>query len=182
MKKILLLSFLIFIGFSNSSQAQGLEAKSVKKNELKLNVLSFLFMNYGEFSYERLLSDESALGVHAGFGFGDSESLIYHTNYLIEPYYRLYFGKKVAAGFFVEGNGHLGSLNVHNGNLIGNNESYYTEEFTGGLGVSTGGKFLTRSGIVMEIYLGVKRNFTKSRNDDNVGALLSIGATIGKRF
>ena len=54
------------------------------------------------------------------------------------------------------------------------------------LGVSVGGKFVTKSGFTTEVYLGIGRNLIKSKKDDdyyfNNDIVGRFGISIGYRF
>ncbi|MFN0289958.1 hypothetical protein [Pedobacter helvus] len=101
------------------------------------------------------------------------------------PYYRIYFGnsQKKATGFFIEANTAIMQVKDDRIYLIdmnGYDYSYRDESVTNfGLGAAAGGKFLTKSGFVGEVYLGVGRFFN---GNSNVEAYPRIGITIGKRF
>lgn len=92
------------------------------------------------------------------------------------PYYRMFFGQKKAAGFFIEAN----SIIVNYVDTIYYNGSTNTYETkTGfGLGAAAGAKFLTKNNLIGEVYGGVGRVF----GDNSLGAYPRFGITLGKRF
>ncbi len=138
------------------------------KNELKINAV-YLLAGYPEITYERILGEESSVGMSVGFALDESFGL----NFGMFPYYRLFFGKKRAAGFFVEGNGALYSEQLD----LPTGEATKT---AAGLGLALGGKFLTKGGWVAELYAGAGRNFL---NTDDLSAVYPrFGIQIGKRF
>lgn len=154
------------------------EEVSFNKNEFKINIASTID-KYPEFTYERLLNEETAMGISLGFTIDSKTNIDETTNYKysIVPYYRFYFGKKIAAGFFIEANTPLFSQKKIQG-------SFFNASSEGGigfgLGLAIGGKFMTKSGWVGEIYTGVARSFV---NTDKIGFLYPrVGITIGKRF
>ncbi len=157
---------LLSAGALGSNGVLGQSPGDPGKNELKINAV-YLLAGYPEISYERILGEETAVGLSVGFGLDDSFGL----NFGMFPYYRLFFGKKQAAGFFVEGNGALYSEPWNGG------ESAKTGA---GLGLALGGKFLTKGGWVAELYLGAGRNFLNT--DDLSVAYPRFGIQIGKRF
>ena len=135
----------------------------------------------GEFTYERLLSEESALGVSLFFSYDENID----TNFSLTPYYRFYFGKKPAAGFFVEGFGMLNNYeyryynNSYDPNLTLNEGN--TTDFA--LGFGLGGKWITKRGFVFEINSGVGRNLFNSASQDNDFEIVGRGGiTLGYRF
>lgn len=181
-KVILLVAFLSFsIGFSQKKEEQ-----NFKKNELKINAL-FLVLGAGEFSYERLINDESGVGASLFFSLDKD----INTKIQFAPYYRFYFGKKTAAGFFVEG---FGMLNVYQDQ---DKYFYYYDydysfeqvyvrgekatDFAFGFGL--GGKWITKRGITFELHTGVGRNLFNDKNDDNDNKIVGRGGiTVGYRF
>ena len=191
MKKAILL-LLILSGFNLFSQ----EAETVpefKKNELKLNAL-ILVVGAADITYERLLNEESGVGISV---FAALDKSIY-TRFYVSPYYRFYFGKKPAAGFFVEG---FGMLNHFDDSYDAYIESYqgfdsmgnpilYQNYYKGkkitdfALGFGLGGKWVTKRGIFFEIFGGIGRNLFNSNDNDFYGnTIVGKGSVaIGYRF
>ena len=126
-------------------------------------------------SYEKLLNEESGIGISAAVFFDEDIS----ENWYISPYYRVYFGKKPAAGFFLEG---FGSLNSIEDFVFQNeDEGYNLEDVTDfALGIGLGGKFLTRRNLVGEISLGFGRNLFVNDRDYEIFAKGEI--SVGFRF
>ena len=112
MKKIFL--FLI-LSFSMFGIAQEKEKVDFPKTEIKGNSF-FLVLGAVEVTYERILNEDSGLGV--ALFFVNEED--FDTSFSLTPYYRAYFGKKPAAGFFVEGFSML-STGIHNKTYYFNN-------------------------------------------------------------
>jgi hypothetical protein len=153
---------------------------AVKKNELKGNAL-FLVLGAGEITYERILNEDSGLGVSLFF-VKDEED--FDTQFSLTPYYRAYFGKKSAAGFFVEGFGMLNSGNTGNySEYNSTSQSYNTikgKQFTDfALGFGLGSKWVHKRGFVFEINAGIGRNLFNSDSPEVVGR---GGITLGYRF
>jgi len=73
-----------------------------KKNEVILNLIGPLSGGINA-SYERHLNIKSSLGISVFYIYNNTKED--DMNYSISPYYRRYFGKKYASGFFVEGFG-----------------------------------------------------------------------------
>ncbi len=150
-------------------------------NEIKLNGL-FLVLGAFEVTYERTINEESGAGVTVFLPIDDDVSD--DINYYISPYYRFYFGKKYAAGFYVEG---FGMLNSTNESLFFTDT--INDDFTGtrkkitdfALGIGIGGKWVTKSGFVGEIGFGVGRNLFNS-NDLDYEIIGKGGITLGYRF
>jgi hypothetical protein len=181
--KIKILLLLLFSAcFSSYSQEK--EPVFFKRNELKINTV-MLIAGAFEATYERLLDDESGAGMAVFVSFDNDIDV----NFSATPFYRFYFGKKPAAGFFVEG---FGMLN----NYV--NQGYSTYDFNTGtyinevpdktvtdfaLGFGIGSKWITKKGFLFEINAGIGRNlFHNSNNNDDYEIVGRGGFSIGYRF
>lgn len=147
-------------------------------NELKLNAL-YAVVGVLDLTYERTLNEESGIGLTFAVPF--DKELDSDINYYVSPYYRFYFGKKYAAGFFLEGFGMLSAYeqtDIFIGNDVVINEE---SKLAFALGIGVGGKWVTNGGFIGELSLGVGRNIINADDfiDDVVGKI-SIG--IGYRF
>jgi len=185
MRLILLAFILVLLSRTGSIYAQSTDSVkhstaqqtvNMKKNELKINLL-YGVLGIAEITYERVVGDNQAVGASVVVGFDDD--INYNFSFL--PYYRMYFGKKPAAGFFIEGN--AGLLNYQDGSYYYNGDAGYfdlTDEnkMSFGAGVAVGGKFLNKNGLFGEVYTGVGRLFA-SRYED---VYPRAGITLGKRF
>jgi hypothetical protein len=176
MKKIVLLLGL-FVGIVGYSQEK--QATVFPRNEIKGNAL-FLVLGALEVTYEHLITEES--------GFGSSISITatddFQSKFAITPFYRFYFGRKPAAGFFVEGFGSLNSYEDENFFDIFSSwqNKYSTVKRTDfALGFGLGAKWLTRTGFVFEINGGVGRNLFNS-SDTDFQIIGRGGVTVGYRF
>lgn len=160
---ILLFVLLCFPGIC--LQAQEDVPDYIGNNELKLNA-AYLLAGFAEITYERLLGDDSAIGISAGFALDNDIDY----RFAVLPYYRLYFGKKRAAGFFVEGNA----------NFFSERGFESDTEFGAGLGLAVGGKLINSKGWIAELFLGLGRNLVN--NDEISEAYPRAGILVGKRF
>ena len=188
MKKITLLILLFVTTFSIAQENEIEITKTTQENfnEIKLNAL-YLIAGALDVHYERTINEESSFGISVMAAFDtneDGDGIGDQYKYMITPYYRFYFGKKYAAGFFAEGFGSLNSSReVY---LFGNSDEEFKTDFAVGLGI--GGKWITRRGIIFEISYGYGRNlFTKSDNDSNINNLgtefiVRGGINVGYRF
>jgi len=144
-----------------------------ENNEFKVNIL-YTAIGMPELSYERLISDNSSVGASLAFSLDKKEDMDLRLSFT--PYYRMFFGQKKAAGFFIEAN----SIVVNYVDTIyydGTSSKYETR--TGfGLGAAAGAKFLTKNNLIGEVYGGVGRVF----GDNSLGAYPRFGITLGKRF
>jgi hypothetical protein len=180
MKNVLVLVFLSLFTFGYSQEKEKI---TFPKNELKGNAL-FLVLGAVEVTYERLLNEESGVGVSFFVPFDNI-----NPNFSLTPYYRFYFGKKPAAGFFVEGFGMLNSYTYKYYYYAYEDFPPYTtietvtkENITDfSLGFGLGGKWVTKRGFIFEINGGVGRNLFNSKDADYeiVGR---GGITLGYRF
>jgi hypothetical protein len=175
MKKIISIC-LIFACLSSVAQ-ETKPQDNMRMGEIKLNAL-FLILGAFEIEYEQLINEESSYGVSLFLPI-DSEIDI---NYYISPYYRLYFGNKRAAGFFIEGFGMLNSVDdYYYSGEPDFNETFETRtDFALGLGV--GGKFITNRNFTAEIFTGVGRNFFNTNTNSNYEIIGKGGIKIGYRF
>ena len=164
-------------------RSQDIPNNTQPNDELKINAFNLITFTYMDLSYERLLNEEASLGVSVLFNIGDeNEILDYFRNFSITPYYRQYFSKQYAEGFFVEGFGMLNSGEDYyysfdeQGNETNSGETY--TDFA--LGISVGGKFVTKRGFIAEIYTGLGRNLL---GDDTAPEIVSRGGiSLGYRF
>lgn len=180
MKKTLLVFVLLFSISTIKAQEATKKAINLEKhNELKINGV-MLLAGVFEASYERNLNEESSAGVSVLFPF-DKENLDTRLNYYISPYYRIFFGKKYAAGFFVEGFGMLNSIEERDALAGGSNTFRSTNVSDFALGFGLGGKWVSRGGFVFELNGGIGRNLFNNQNTSNqlVG---KFGFNLGYRF
>ena len=164
-------------------QAQEDKMDTLERNEIKINASNLIAFTFLDASYETLLNEESSLGLGVLVNVGDDNFLDEYRTFSLTPYYRQYFSKGYAKGFFVEGFGMLNS---------GKEEYYVYDDISGfdqvtddkytafALGISVGGKFVTKRGFVAEIYAGIGRNLIGGDYfTDIVGR---SGISLGYRF
>ncbi|ALM08667.1 hypothetical protein SB49_13265 [Sediminicola sp. YIK13] len=181
MKTLLTTALIMSVIFFGRSQ--DISSNPQPSDELKINAFNLITFTYMDLSYERLLNEEASLGVSVLFNIGEeNEILDYFRNFSITPYYRQYFSKQYAEGFFVEGFGMLNSGEDfyysfdEQGNENNSKETY--TDFA--LGISVGGKFVTKRGFIAEIYTGLGRNLL---GDDTAPEIVSRGGiSLGYRF
>lgn len=174
MKKLLVLLCLSLFTIGYSQETQKVD---FPKNEIKGNAL-FLVAGALEVTYERIINEESAVGVSLFLPY-DNEI---DVNFSLTPYYRFYFGNKPAAGFFVEGFGMLNSYDDSIYTYINNSSNYEDVTRTDfALGFGLGAKWITRKGFVFEINGGVGRNLFNS-SDSDFEIVGRGGITLGYRF
>ena len=180
MKKTLLVAVILFSFFSVKAQNETNSNLYEKNNEIKLNLASPLSGSF-ETTYERHLNKKSSLGI--SFFYVYDRTINYDLYYSISPYYRRYFGKKYASGFFVEGFGMLTSID---GKKIYSSEDHstFTEnpavtDFA--LGAGLGWKWAAKSGFIIEANVGYGfLLFNANKTDHNI--VNKLGLNVGYRF
>ncbi|MEO9512743.1 MAG: DUF3575 domain-containing protein [Flavobacteriaceae bacterium] len=151
-----------------------------KKNDVKINGY-YTALGLFEATYERNLNKKSSIGITGLYVFSQKNDE--DTNFNISPFYRRYFGKKYASGFFVEGFGTFGStdgkkLTDMDGNITLNEGADVLDL---SIGLSFGGKWVTKNGIIFEVLVGMGGNlFNTDKTDHNVVNRRALG--IGYRF
>lgn len=177
MKKITLFACLLVSGLT-LAQEKTIEETSEfpqdvnKKHEIKINTLTLLAAKWIDVSYESLIDEESSFGVSVTLNTDTKET---DLKYSLTPYYRRYFSGKFARGFFVEGFGML--FSAKDRGFFGSGSNQFESGFA--MGVSVGGKFVSKKGFTTELLLGVGRNLTDSDYNETVGR---IGISVGYRF
>ncbi len=153
-----------------------------KKHEVKLNVFGVLVFEWIDVSYEYLINEESSFGVGVLVGFDNNEDIDEYRKFSLTPYYRRYFSSKFARGFFVEGFGMLHSYENNNYDYYINGNYQHNDktntEFA--VGISVGGKFISKKGFTTEIYLGIGRNL--GRDNGSLEVVGRGGVSLGYRF
>lgn len=186
MKNLLLFTLFSVSIISNAiAQDDPVMDDYVKHHEVKLNGL-MLILGAFEPSYEYNINEESSVGASVFIPFSTDEDISSDINYYISPYYRHFFGKKFAAGFFVEGFAMLNSVDrgesyyeyPADAPVLIENENNYTDL---ALGIGLGGKWVTKRGFVFEINAGLGRNFFNSDESD-VDLVGKLGFNLGYRF
>lgn len=188
MKRRFSIIIILFTFFTVKSQTQNdtIRNSYEKKNEIKLNAY-FTALGAFEATYERNLNEKSSVGITGLYVFtkkNDGNSINDEdTNFLISPFYRRYFGKKYASGFFVEGFGTFGStdgkqLTDMDGNIT-LNEGPDVLDFSLGLGF--GSKWVTKSGITFEVMVGLGLHLFNSHKTDH-NSVHRRALSIGYRF
>lgn len=179
MKKNFLLFIILFAFCSVNAQNESDANPYQKNNEIKLNLITPL-SGAVEVGFERYLNKKSSVGISALFVYDNTKEN--DMNYFVSPYYRYYFGKKYASGFFVEGFGMFTSIDGKN--VYAADNVTFTEGkdvYDLALGAGFGWKVVTRKGFVFEANVGYGRLiFNADKTDHN--QVLKLGLSIGYRF
>ncbi len=157
------------------------------RNELRFNLLTSV-IGFPEINYERILATNMSFGLAGAVTFTNREEK--SQDYLL-GFYRVYFGKKLANGPFIEAN--LGAVynknQIYNGGYIYEdpcpncytiyNQYYYEKSSLNlGVGFAIGYKFLSKNGLLGEVFGGLGRNSGEPSRD----FYPRVGVSIGKRF
>ncbi len=186
MKKLLLTASLI-IAVSFQAQETS-ETSAERQNDIMISPIELIAGPALNVSYERLLNRNSGIGINAVVLL-DKETADSGITSQIAPYYRMYFGKKYASGFFVEAFVPITMSNDSYYNFIYDPQfgvvgsNYNTEKNTTvGIGVGFGGKWVVRNNIIFEASIGIARRFGMSDTYDE-SAITGKGMLgIGYRF
>ncbi len=165
-----------------------------KKNEFRIDPTYLIFAGALSISYEALLSSESGLGATLILSSGKE----INTTFSLTPYYRFYFGKKPAAGFFFEGFASVNTFKYDKVTYNYNNNGYYNNIYSTvenksstdfAIGIGLGGKWITNNGIIFELSGGIGRNLLNDYSTNNSSGLSTSekivgrgGISIGYRF
>jgi hypothetical protein len=195
MKKItfLFIMTLICAQFKAQEKKENTKSQDIGKNyELKINAFSLITFSALDLSFERLINEDSSYGVAVFYNFSDYEDdddIAFPKKFSITPYYRWFFSEnQYARGFFIEG---FGMLNTYQ-DIFYSRDSYQNSNKVGtqtgfALGISVGGKFITKEGFTAEVLLGVGRNLIKEKIDNDYNffdynILGRFGISLGYRF
>jgi hypothetical protein len=165
MKKLLLLFGLLTSTLTYSQQ------------EIKLDIADALVIKSLEFSYESYLTENTSFGISALFNLEKQDvSFRYNENTMITPYYRQYFSTNEQWNFFGEG-----FVGINSGKKESNKDSgIYDVKYTdGALGVAIGTKYVSTSGLIIDLYAGLGRNLFGS---DSPILVPRLGLNVGWRF
>lgn len=179
MKKNYLLLIILFAFYSVNAQNEAHPYQ--KNNEIKLNALAPLLQSF-QINYERHLNNNSSLGLSFYYVFDNTKNEK-DLNYSISPYYRRYFGKKYASGWFVEGFGMLASTD---GKKIytSDDHSIYTENpdlINFALGAGGGWKWVSKSGFLFEANVGYGGIIVNADKTDHT-IVAKFGLSVGYLF
>jgi hypothetical protein len=161
--------------------------EKVRKHEVKGNAFNILIFKSLDLSYEYLINDESSVGATFLVNLNDiySEGPVYYEQFAFTTYYRRFFSRKYAWGFFMEA---FGMYNTQEDEIY----DYITETDTFesnvnktnnyALGISLGAKFVSRRAFVFEFFGGVGRNLFTSDSRYNIEFVPRLGINLGYRF
>ena len=185
MKQSILLLTLLCTLMSFSQETTN-DFDTSKRDEIKLNMTNLIGFKWFDVGYERIINEESSFGVGALISLGDNSDtgLDEYRTFSMTPFYRHFFSKKYAQGFFVEAFSmlHTGKDETYviYDSLPTSNGQYEEDNYTDfAIGISAGAKFITKRGFIAEIYLGIGRDLLGNSYNEVVGR---GGIAIGYRF
>lgn len=165
MKK-LLFSFLLFSSIFTFAQ-----------QEIKLDIADALIIRSIEVSYERVINEESSVGISVLFNLAEQDiDFRYKENFMITPYYRHFFTKEYKWNFFGEG-----FVGINSGKKESEKDSNdFDIEYTdAALGLAVGTKYVSEGGLTIDIFGGLGRNLFGT---DSPTLVPRIGLNIGWQF
>lgn len=192
MKKKLILLALTFLGITKiCAQSEASTSTSERKNDVLISPIELIASPLLNVSYERVFRENMGVGVNGMFYFGNNDRYDDSAFSQILPFYRMYFGKKYGAGFFVEGFVPITSTKDYYYNYVYNEYGSFSynepkRRTTVGIGIGLGGKWVTRNNIVFEVSGGLARRFGSNYDNydfydgDNLTGKGMLG--IGYRF
>jgi hypothetical protein len=147
------------------------------QQEVKLDVADALVIRSIEISYERIINEESSIGISALFNLAEQDvDFRYNENVMITPYYRHFFTKEYKWNFFGEG-----FLGINSGKKESEKDSnVFDIEYTdAALGIAVGTKYVSEGGLTIDIFGGLGRNLFGT---DSPTLVPRIGLNVGWRF
>ncbi|MFB0939146.1 MAG: hypothetical protein ACI89R_000677 [Candidatus Azotimanducaceae bacterium] len=177
MKKIILITIISIVSLSTYAQEE-----KENHHEVKINAFNLLIFKHLEGSYEYLINSESSAGIAARFAlnsYDDRNIISYNERYVFTGFYRRYFSKKYAAGFFVEGLT-MYSHTENDVDIIGATSKQSSNDIA--LGFALGWKFVSKRGLALEFYGGIGEQITSSNDNVATEVIPRLGASIGYRF
>lgn len=159
-----------------------------KRHEISLDVTAALGIPAFQPRYEYILGRYSGLGVDLFLDFSDDIDYSELEKFSITPFYRQYFFSKEdygAKGFYAEGFLKAYTYESEDFNLF--NNSFIVEEetfFETALGVGIGWKWVSNSGFMVDVGLGIGRNlgFTSESEESRENLIPRGGIHFGWRF
>ncbi|WP_372473458.1 hypothetical protein AB4865_11610 [Capnocytophaga sp. ARDL2] len=192
MRKIGLIAIVISQGlFAQSTDYTPIENR---KHEVRFDAIRMIADSEARFTYEYVGDDSAGYGVYIRMGFKDFNSQMKKQSYyedtkrndiVISPFYRFYFSKEKSLesrGFFVDGS--LDIIRATQRVYINRNPNVpldYSEktETNVGIGFGLGWKWVNSKGIILDLHLGIGRNFSSDSFND---FYKKGGISVGYRF
>ncbi|ESU18760.1 hypothetical protein FCR2A7T_21630 [Flavobacterium cauense R2A-7] len=195
MKKLAFLATVLFFQFTHAQDSTAVETVSpitLKKNEIKIDVLTLIARSRFHVSYERFLNKDFSVGLSASitksnkkeddFENGFNKTL---PQYEANPFVRYSLSKSAVSYYFIEG-----FLSVNGGKykelqrLEEGGTAYWTaveKNYTDlAIGGALGYKLYIKEKFGIELFVGVGRNIINT--DISPKYVQRVGANFGYRF
>lgn len=191
---LLLFNPLIGIGQEISLEQEETYRRDTAKNEISLNVLNILVFGALDVSYERILNDNSSVGIEMFskvFNKNEGEDIdfskAYKKDFSLTGKFKYFLNEyKTASGFYVEGflmmsNGvNEVDVDVKDPETGETRQVEVPLEYTDiALGFGVGGKFVAKQGFLIDASFGLGRNLFHKDSPDIV---ILPSVTVGYRF
>ncbi len=190
---VLLMILLSFSGYAQEDKEQTDSEKRLesftkkKRHELSLDVTAALILPAFQPRYEYILGRYSGFGADLFIAI-DNENVNTEEleKFSITPFYRQYFFSKEdfgAKGFYAEG-----FLKAYTYESVSNIDIFPPQEdmeetyFETALGVSIGWKWVSNSGFMIDLGIGIGRNLGFADDPDNIVVIPRGGLHFGWRF
>ena len=148
------------------------------QQEVKLNIGNAIIIKTIDISYEYYLREDSSVGISGLYNFEkNSSDFKYNEESMITPYFRHYFTSDKTWNLF--GEGFFGLSSGYKKVKLEDDSNSYEKYSDGALGVAIGSKYISGSGLVVDVYAGVGRNLFSANSPIIVPRL---GVNVGWRF
>jgi hypothetical protein len=154
-----------------------ISSSGFSQQEIKLNIANALVIRSLEISYEKHISIENSFGISALFNLVEQEAdFRYNENIMVTPYFRHYFTADKPWNFF--GEGFIG-INSGKKDIKREFNTVKLEYTDAALGVAIGSKYISKGGLIIDIYAGIGRNLFLS---DSPMLVPRGGLNVGWKF
>lgn len=194
MKKLALLA-VFFFQFANAQQQDSTEVVSpiaLKKNEVRLDVVSLITKMRIHLSYERFLNKDFSVGLSASLSESNKAKKDFDENfdrtlaeYEINPYVRYSLSKSQVSYYYVEAfaSANGGKYKTKERFTEGGNGYYLAVEntyFDVALGGTVGYKLYFKEKFAVDLFVGMGKNLFNT--DKSPELVPRVGASFGYRF
>lgn len=194
MKKLALLA-VFFFQFANAQEQDSTDVVSpitLKKNEVRLDVVSLLTKTRIHLSYERFLNKDFSVGLSAILSASNKDKKDFDENfnrtlpqYEINPYVRYSLSKSQVSYYYVEAfaSANGGKYKTKERFVEGGNGYYQAVEntyFDIALGGAVGYKLYFKEKFAVDLFVGMGKNLLNT--DKSPELVPRVGASFGYRF
>nr|WP_294938849.1 hypothetical protein [uncultured Flavobacterium sp.] len=196
MKKLAFLSALLFFQLANAQDTTAVETVSpitLKKNEIKFDVVSLIAKSRFHVSYERFLNKDFSVGLSGSitksnkreedFDNGFNKTL---PQYEVNPFVRYSLSKSAVSYYFVEafvsanGGKYKELQHIPDGNGYHHDEAVENNYTSLAIGGALGYKLYFKEKFGIELFVGVGKNILNT--DISPTYVQRVGANFGYRF